>query len=72
MRATGWVLYIAIAGTAPMRLDDNYIEMAPSDSIQCAPGAAHQIINESDSLFIYWLASSSPAYDTGYYPDSDK
>lgn len=72
VHATGWELYIAIKGTARMRLDDNYIEMAPGDSIQCAPGAAHQVINESDSPFIYWLVSSSPAFDTGYYPDSDK
>ena len=72
VHATGWEVYIAIEGVARMRIDGNYIDMMPGDSIQCAPGAAHQIINESESPFIYWLVSSSPTFDTSYYPDSDK
>ena len=72
VHATVGERYIAIEGTARINLDANYIEIAPGDSIQCAPDPEHQVINESDSPFIYWLVSSSPALDTAYYPDSDK
>ena len=72
LHATQWEIYIAIEGVARMRLNENYIDMVPGDSIQCAPGAAHQIINESESPFTYWLVTNSPEFDVCYYPDSDK
>ena len=72
VHAAGWELYIAIEGQAQMRIDGSCVEMASGDSIQCAPGVAHQIINNSDAVFRYWLISDSPAFDTYYYPDSDK
>ena len=72
VHATGWELYIAVEGKAQMRLDDSFVEMAEGDSIQCAPGVAHQIINRSKEIFRYWLVSDSPSFDTYYYPDSDK
>jgi len=72
VHANGWELYIAIEGKAQMRIDGSYVEMTAGDSIQCAPGVAHQIINNSDASFQYWLISDSPSFDTYYYPDSDK
>ena len=65
-------IYIAIEGVACVRLNKNYIDMVPGDSIQCALNAAHQIINEFESPFTYWLVTNSPEFDACYYPDSDK
>lgn len=72
VHATGWELYCAVKGSAHMRVEEDLVELKPGDAIQCPPGVAHQIINDSDADFEYWLISSSPDFDTAYYPDSDK
>jgi len=35
-------------------------------------GVAHQLINNSDADFEYWIISSNPDFSMTYYPDSDK
>ena len=70
--ATSWEMYYAISGKAQMRIDGEVQGFEPGDVIQCAPGQAHQLINNGTEDFEYLVIANNPEFDACYYPDSDK
>ncbi len=67
-----WEMYVALKGTAKVRIEGSLIGFEEGDFVLCPPGDAHQIINESAAEFEYLAISDNPEFDTEYYPDSDK
>ena len=72
VHGTQWEFYYAIKGSAHMRVEEGLVELKAGDAIQFPPGVAHQLINDSDADFEYWIVASNQDFETCYYPDSDK
>lgn len=70
--AAMWELYYVLSGAATMRTDEETVDLKAGDSYLCRPGLAHQIINESETDFVYLVMSDEPPHDSCYYPDSGK
>lgn len=70
--ATTWEMYYALSGKAQMRIDGEIHDFEPGDVIQCAPGQAHQLVNNGTEDFTYLVIANNTDFDACYYPDSDK
>jgi uncharacterized cupin superfamily protein len=70
--AAEWEIYYALKGQARMRTEAGIEDFKAGETAICPPGDAHQIINESADDFEYLVITNNAAFDTYYYPDSDK
>jgi uncharacterized cupin superfamily protein len=70
-------LYLVVSGHGTVRDKDGTIEVGPGDAFFFQPGEAHQLWNEGDEDFVYYVIADNPrsggaAGDSCYYPDSKK
>jgi uncharacterized cupin superfamily protein len=70
-------LYLVISGRGKVRDKNGITEVGPGDAFFFQPGEAHQLWNESDEDFVYYVIADNPRSggttgDSCYYPDSGK
>src|SRR5215467_629374 len=70
-------LYLVVSGRGSVRDKDGTIEVGPGDAFFFQPGEAHQLWNEGDEDFVYYVIADNPRSggttgDSCYYPDSGK
>ena len=70
-------LYLVVSGRGKVRDKDGITEVGPGDAFFFQPGEAHQLWNESDEDFVYYVIADNPRTggttgDSCYYPDSGK
>ncbi len=64
--------YVVVSGRGKARDEHGVHDVGPGDAFFYAPGEAHQLSNEADEDFIYYVIADNPIGDACYYPDSDK
>ncbi|EDY81261.1 conserved hypothetical protein [Verrucomicrobiia bacterium DG1235] len=67
-----WEFYHVIAGQGVAREIESETKVGPGDAFLFRPGEAHQLRNDSDTDFIYYVIADNPVSDHAYYPDSKK
>lgn len=67
-----WEFYHVISGQGIVREIDCETPVGPDDAFLFKPGEAHQLRNDSDADFTYYVIADNPLSDHAYYPDSNK
>ncbi len=67
-----WEFYHVISGQGVVREIDGETQVGPGDAFLFKPGEAHQLSNDSDEDFTYYVIADNPVSDHAYYPDSKK
>ena len=70
-------LYLVVSGRGIVRDQQGNTEVGPGDAFFFQPGEAHQLWNERDDDFVYYVIADNPRSggatgDSCYYPDSGK
>jgi uncharacterized cupin superfamily protein len=65
-------LYLVVSGRGRIRHRQGWTTVAAGDAFFFGPGEAHQLTNDGDDEFIYYVIADNPLGDTCYYPDSGK
>ena len=66
-------VYMVVSGRGKVRDEKNAShEVKTGDAFYFAPGEAHQLSNEGNEDFIYYVIADNPMNDSCYYPDSKK
>ena len=65
-------LYLVISGQGTIRDKDGRTKVAAGDAFFFGPGEAHQLGNEGEEDFVYYVIADNPRGDCCYYPDSSK
>src|SRR6201982_1776486 len=70
-------LYLVVSGRGNVRDKEGITEVGPGDAFFFQPGEAHQLWNEEDEDFVYYVIADNPRSggttgDSCYYPDSGK
>jgi len=64
--------YHIVSGRGKVRDKDGITEVGPGDAFIYHPGEAHQLWNEGEEDFAYFVIADNPRGDTCHYPDSGK
>ena len=64
--------YVVLSGRGTVRHDGGTFEVRSGDAFLFAPGEAHQLSNNAEEDFIYYVIADNPRGDACYYPDSSK
>ena len=64
--------YHVVSGHGKVRDKDGIAEVGPGDAFIYHPGEAHQLWNEAEEDFVYFVIADNPRGDTCHYPDSGK
>ncbi|MDQ8202464.1 cupin domain-containing protein [Pelagicoccus sp. SDUM812003] len=72
VHATQWEFYHVLSGRGIVRDEQGETEVEPGDAFLFKPGEAHQVRNEGDTDFVYYVIADNPIGDHCYYPDSKK
>jgi uncharacterized cupin superfamily protein len=64
--------YHVVSGRGKVRDKDGITEVGPGDAFIFHPGEAHQLSNEAEEDFVYYVIADNPRGDTCHYPDSGK
>ncbi|MBK1876762.1 cupin domain-containing protein [Pelagicoccus mobilis] len=67
-----WEFYHVTQGKGIVRDQEGETEVGPGDAFLFKPGEAHQLRNDSDEDFTYYVIADNPVSDHCYYPDSKK
>lgn len=67
-----WEFYHVISGQGIVRAEAGETEVGPGDAFLFKPGEAHQLRNDSEADFTYYIIADNPISDHCYYPDSNK
>jgi uncharacterized cupin superfamily protein len=71
--ALQWEMFVILAGSAAVRMENESVVLGPGDVVLHSPGEAHQITNASDrEELVFWLIADNPPVDYWHYPDSKK
>jgi uncharacterized cupin superfamily protein len=70
-------LYLVVSGHGSVRDKHGVTEVGPGDAFLFQPGEAHQLWNDRDEDFVYYVIADNPRSggatgDSCYYPDSGK
>jgi uncharacterized cupin superfamily protein len=65
-------LYLVVSGRGSIRDKNGTTEVSAGDAFIFGPGAAHQLTNNGDEDFAYYVVADNPRNDSCYYPDSGK
>ena len=65
-------LYLVISGRGTIRDKNGTTEVTAGDAFIFGPGEAHQLINNGEEDFAYYVIADNPRSDACYYPDSGK
>jgi uncharacterized cupin superfamily protein len=64
--------YHVVSGRGKVRDKEGTTEVGPGDAFIYHPGEAHQLWNEGEEDFVYFVIADNPRGDTCHYPDSGK
>jgi uncharacterized cupin superfamily protein len=64
--------YLVISGRGTVRDKAGMTEVVAGDAFFFGPGEAHQLTNNGDEDFVYYVIADNPRSDSCYYPDSGK
>jgi len=67
-----WEFYHVIQGEGVVRSEDGDTQVTTGDAFLFKPGEAHQLRNDSDKPFTYYIIADNPLSDHCFYPDSNK
>lgn len=67
-----WELFVILAGTATVRVNDQRHSVRAGDAFVQPPGTAHQIINTGKEDFVFHVIADNLPADSTWYPDSKK
>src|SRR6266404_2323727 len=65
-------LYLVISGRGSIRDKNGTTQVSTGDAFFFGPGEAHQLSNDGDEDFAYYVIADNPRSDSCYYPDSGK
>ena len=65
-------LYLVVSGRGSVRDKNGTTEVSAGDAFFFGPGEAHQLTNNGDEDFVYYVIADNPRSDSCYYPDSGK
>jgi len=70
-------LYLVVSGRGSVRDKNGITEVGAGDAFFFQPGEAHQVANNGDEDFVYYVIADNPRSggktgDSCFYPDSDK
>jgi uncharacterized cupin superfamily protein len=70
-------LYLVVSGRGSVRDKNGVTEVGPSDAFFFQPGEAHQLTNNGNEDFVYYVIADNPRSggttgDSCFYPDSGK
>jgi uncharacterized cupin superfamily protein len=65
-------LYLVVSGRGKVRDKNGWTDVVPGDAFFFGPGEAHQLSNEGEEDFVYYVIADNPRGDTCHYPDSGK
>ncbi len=65
-------MYFVVSGRGMVRDESGTTEVEAGDAFLFGPGAAHQLSNEGEEDFVYYVIADNPRGDSCYYPDSGK
>ncbi len=65
-------MYLVVSGRGMVRDESGTTEVEAGDAFLFGPGAAHQLSNEGEEDFVYYVIADNPRGDSCYYPDSGK
>ena len=65
-------LYLVVSGRGSIRDKNGITEVSAGDAFFFGPGDAHQLSNDGDEDFAYYVIADNPRGDSCYYPDSGK
>ncbi len=65
-------LYLVISGRGTIRDKTGTTDVVAGDAFLFGPGEAHQLTNNGDEDFAYYVIADNPQSDSCYYPDSGK
>ena len=64
--------YLVISGKGTIRDKNGTTDVVAGDAFLFHPGEAHQLTNNGDEDFAYYVIADNPRSDSCYYPDSGK
>lgn len=67
-----WEFYYVLSGRGQVRDDEGLHEVEAGDAFLFKPGEAHQLLNHSDTDFVFLTIADNPVGESCYYPDSQK
>jgi uncharacterized cupin superfamily protein len=65
-------LYLVVSGSGSIRDKNGTTQVSAGDAFFFGPGEAHQLSNDGDEDFTYYVIADNPRSDSCYYPDSGK
>lgn len=65
-------LYLVVSGRGSVRDDTGTNEVVAGDAFLFHPNEAHQLSNNGDIDFVYFVIADNPVGDSCHYPDSRK
>jgi uncharacterized cupin superfamily protein len=65
-------LYLVVSGLGRIRDKNGTTEVRAGDAFMFPPGEAHQLSNEGEEDFVYYVVADNPRGDCCFYPDSGK
>jgi len=67
-----WELYLIISGNGNVRHKGGTTEVVPGDALIFGPDEPHQLINNGQEDFVYYVIADNPIGESSYYPDGGK
>lgn len=67
-----WEFYHVVSGEGIVRELEEETTVSTGDAFVFKPGQAHQLRNDSETDFVYYVIADNPVSDHCYYPDSKK
>src|SRR5438876_8481673 len=65
-------LYLVVSGRGTIRDKNGTTQVSAGDAFFFGPGEAHQLSNDGEEDFVYYVIADNPRSDSCYYPDSGK
>jgi uncharacterized cupin superfamily protein len=67
-----WELYLVVSGKGSVRHNEGTIEVVAGDAFIFGPDEPHQLVNNGQEDFVYYVVADNPIGESTYYPDSGK
>jgi uncharacterized cupin superfamily protein len=70
--STQWELYLVLSGNGSVRHRNGTTEVVAGDVFIFGSNEPHQLINNGQEDFVYYVIADNPIGESSYYPDSGK
>ncbi len=67
-----WEFFHVISGKGTLRHREGTRSIEPGDAFIFRPNEPHQLINDGDHDFVFYVVADNPIGESCYYPDSEK